>query len=100
VKLEPGSLAAGVALSNWAMAPRTWRTSTGVGCSSWDQRDPERFEKVVAGELHGEIAGEPVGALHKDDRTPLLAMRSSKAAKPGRTGASPAATITITNLHS
>jgi hypothetical protein len=35
------------------------------GCR-WDERDAEVLEEVVPGEMHGEIAGEAVGALDDD----------------------------------
>ena len=63
-----------MAFSNWLMAPRTWRTRTAVGVSvvkksgarRRHQLDAELLEIVVAGELHREVAGEPVRALYED----------------------------------
>ena len=37
-----------------------------IGCGCRNDRDAKTLEHVIAGELHGEVAGEPIWRLYKD----------------------------------
>ena len=60
--------------ANYLMAPSTWRTKNRRGRVLGEEvrsrcrndRDAESPQHVMASELHGQVAGEPIGRLYDD----------------------------------
>ena len=59
-------------------------SSEKIRCAGRDQRHPELFQVIVAGELYRQVTGEPVRALYNDRPHAVAGDAVEHGTKPGR----------------